>query len=81
MSGRRRQGRPRRKPLRVRGHAGRYEVVRDPEGNFWTVTCECGRFQESGSTRAVARHEHGAHLLRELTREPEWEGPVLGKRG
>jgi hypothetical protein len=43
------------------GHRASYEVERDPEGNFWTVTCSCGRFQESTSSRSEARHEHWAH--------------------
>lgn len=70
---------------RVAGHAAKYEVARDPEGNFWTVTCECGHLQESGSTRDVARHEHRAHLdrlarLDRINAEREAEGkPPFGQ--
>lgn len=43
------------------GHTLTYEVTRDPEGNFWTVTCSCGNFQESAGSRRVARDEGRSH--------------------
>lgn len=47
--------------MRVPGHAARVTVERDPEGNFWTVECECGEFEESGSSQQVVRSEHRWH--------------------
>lgn len=42
-------------------HRPTYEYTRDPEGNTWTVTCECGGLNESGSTRQVVRDEYKFH--------------------
>ena len=48
-------------PRRLPGHRPAYRVERDPdEGNYWTVSCECG-FEEHGSTREVVRDEHAWH--------------------
>ena len=50
-------------------HRLSYEVARDPEGNFWTVTCSCGRFQEGTGSRREARNEGAWHKSREARRE------------
>lgn len=56
--------------MRVPGHKTKLTVERDPEGNFWTVTCECG-FQESAGSREVARDERRFHLDRIRRRREE----------
>ena len=47
--------------LRVTGHK---LLVESAEGES-TGTCTCGRWQESGSTRAVVRDEYRHHLRQE----------------
>lgn len=71
----------RRPAVRVKGHARSVEVEHDPEGNFWTVTCECGAFQESGSTRQVVYDEHYWHLQRVLAHTGSTVGPTAKETG
>jgi hypothetical protein len=56
----------------MNGHRFTYDCVRDPEGNFWTVTCSCG-FEEYGSTRAVVRAEAWHHKRRIEEQQPVFQ--------
>ncbi len=58
-------------------HSIAITVERDPEGNFWTMTCSCG-VQESASTQRVARDEARFHRQDVARREAADEsGAVL----